>query len=486
MNYTKLTDHIFKNGKFITPFNNLENYTEGKSWDYYRLPEYLWIGLILKYYGRDKGLQKLLLIVRKLYSILPTLNSLKISDIIKLDPLIQKKFYDYLEQEDVKESLLPLTIFITSTESPTFAESFFYPTMTIQDKCQKIVDALHNIMNPQSYESTDIKFIIIFSSIISGELNIPNSMLKMFENYPFYKHANEEMTVIRPTIRCIEIAISNINDTILDNEYVNNFWKCISKMTDCDLFTISFPQENRDITPYINNLYEILSYLTELFISVEPLDDKMNVLLGIATYSYKRFKEIADHNLFNSISSRSCIRVLIEDYIMMKYLVNNEVNHPNIWKEYQLYGIGLYKLILARHRDTKNNYNESHFDKNYIEALVNEFIKEDFIDMDTKYFDKQNIRKKSEEVDEKELYGLLYDYGSSFEHGMWGAIRESSLLKCNNPAHRYHCIPDLIDSNNLKSVLPDCIMVINKMIEFLNNIYGVPKDLLEKVVNFEL
>ena len=37
--------------------------------------------------------------------------------------------------------------------------------------------------------------------------------------------------------------------------------------------------------------------------------------------------------------------------------------------------------------------------------------------MDTKYFDKQNIRLKAEDVGEKNLYGLYYDYDSSFEHG---------------------------------------------------------------------
>lgn len=73
----------------------------------------------------------------------------------------------------------------------------------------------------------------------------------------------------------------------------------------------------------------------------------------------------------------------------------------------------------------------------YIEALVNEFWIEDFIDMDTKYFDKVAIRIKAEQVGEKELYGLYYDYDSSFEHGLWGAIRKSSLLCCENPAHHF-------------------------------------------------
>ena len=104
----------------------------------------------------------------------------------------------------------------------------------------------------------------------------------------------------------------------------------------------------------------------------------------------------------------------------------------------------------------------------------------------TKYFDKQNIRLKAEDVGEKNLYGLYYDYDSSFEHGLWGAIRESSLLKCNNPAHKYHCVPDVEDETRLKTVLPDCIMIMNKTISFLDEIYGIPEQLLNEVIDFEI
>lgn len=67
-----------------------------------------------------------------------------------------------------------------------------------------------------------------------------------------------------------------------------------------------------------------------------------------------------------------------------------------------------------------------------------------------------------------------------------GAIRESSLLKCNNPAHKYHCTPDIEDSIILKSVLPDCIMVMNKTVSFLNELVGIPDKLLNEVLNFEV
>lgn len=61
MRHIKLSEHIFKKGKFITPFNNLpmvKEFEDEKSWAYGRMPEYLWIGLILNHYGRDEGLRK--------------------------------------------------------------------------------------------------------------------------------------------------------------------------------------------------------------------------------------------------------------------------------------------------------------------------------------------------------------------------------------------------------------------------------------------
>lgn len=97
-----------------------------------------------------------------------------------------------------------------------------------------------------------------------------------------------------------------------------------------------------------------------------------------------------------------------------------------------------------------------------------------------------SLRLKAEDVGEKNLYGLYYDYDSSFEHGLWGAIRESSLLKCNNPAHKYHFVPDVEDETRLKTVLPDCIMIMNKTISFLDEIYGIPEQLLNEVINFEI
>ena len=461
----------------------MQEIEDEKSWTYGRIPEYLWIGLLLKHYGRDEGLRKSYGIISTLHKLAPDLYTARLSQVLKLDTDIQKRFYDYIVCSGAKEALAPLTIFLTASKAPVFSEYFYCSEQSVQDRCESIIQTMRDIMDHQSDEATDIRFVVLYFNLLSGKLHLQKEQVDLLMAYPASKHTDEIMHMARPTVRSLEMMLLTFEKA--ESVYLKEFWRCVSEMTDCNIFIIEFPEEKRNITAYMEKLHEVFAYLSELFVSTDPLDEKMNVLLGIATYSYKRLKEIYEHQLFNSISGRSCVRILIEDYIMMRYLVKNEPSHDNIWRDYQLYGMGLYKLVLARHRES-GGLEQSHFDERYIEALVNEFKGEEFIDMDTKYFDKQNIRLKAESVGEKDLFGLYYDYDSSFEHGLWGAIRESSLLKCNNPAHKYHCVPDVEDETRLKTVLPDCVMVMNKTVSFLNELYGIPEQLLNEVIHFEI
>jgi hypothetical protein len=64
MNHSKLSDHKFDKGKFITPWNEfLSELGQENSWFYGRLPDYLWLVLIIDYYGRKEGLLKCLTII---------------------------------------------------------------------------------------------------------------------------------------------------------------------------------------------------------------------------------------------------------------------------------------------------------------------------------------------------------------------------------------------------------------------------------------
>lgn len=479
---SKLSEHEFKKGKFTTPLNTImTSISDDKSWTYGRLPEYLWIGLIFKQYGRRIGLEKAYKIISVLHKMAPQLCAPRLSSILSSEPMLQKEFYDKILEIISKKTLAPLTLIFTLSKYPEFAKSFYTEGISVDERRKILIETMRLLMNHQTNDATDIRFVVLYFESMSGRLVLRKEDVDLLLKYPNLEHDEEEMRMIRPMVRSLELLTLEFEK--IDLDFLDYFWECVSKMTECELMSIQFPKEETKIEIYMEQVYEVFDYLSTVFAETKPLERKMQVLLGIATYSYKRLKEAYEHELFNSISGRSCIRVLIENYIMMKYLVKNESQHDDIWRDYQFYGIGLYKLVLARHRENPAK-RDSHFDETYIEALVNEYVIEEAIDMDTRYFDQTNIRIKAESVNEKDLYGLYYDYDSSYEHGLWGAIRESSMLKCNNPTHQYHCVPDIGDENNLKTVLPDCVYVMNKTISFLNDIYGIPNGLFEEVMSF--
>ena len=489
MDHTPLSQHKFHKGKFTAPLNELvTELGDTTSWSYGRLPEYFWIALILNTYERKEGLQRLGVIVNKLHEIAPDLRLPRLSDIFSLSNEQQILFYQELLKVVSKDTLSPLTLIYTYSIQPIFAETFVNVKKSIEDRIEIMISILEKATNHQSDFSTDIRFIIIYYVYSSGHLQFPEKekdLLDELNSYPELDHDDPKMRMIRPSIQSMELGFLEAEFVEINEQNITLFWEVISKMTECDLYGLSYEDDIENFNVYMERLYEVYGYLTDLFRIISPLDNKMLVILGIATYSYKRLKEITDYKLQNTIVGRSSVRVLIENYIMLKYLLDLETTHPDVWKEFQEYGIGKYKLIVVKARSYPNIRQDSHVPYNYLELLINEFKLEEFLDMDTTYFDKISIRPKAIEVDEKELYDLYYDYDSAFEHGLWGAIRESSLLKCNNPAHRYHCIPDLNDEQKLKNVLPDCVMVMNKTVKLLDELYGIPDPLIKGVLDFE-
>lgn len=134
---------------FVTPFNSIPNVKEledEKSWTYGRMPEYLWIGLILKKFGRDDGFQKLSKIISLLHEIAPELYTTRMSQILKLPDEKQSEFYHYIVVIGAKEALAPLTIFLTASTAPLFAEPFYCAAQSVKDRCNMLIETMRDWM----------------------------------------------------------------------------------------------------------------------------------------------------------------------------------------------------------------------------------------------------------------------------------------------------------------------------------------------------
>lgn len=156
MERSKLSDHIFKKGKFITPINAIpmmQELPDEKSWTYGRMPEYLWIGLILNKYGRSVGLQKMYEIITLLHRLAPELQTARISQILALDEHIQARFYKGILLNVSKDTLAPLTVFLTVSYAPVFAEHFYCSKMSVDERSTILIETMNNIMGHQTHDA---------------------------------------------------------------------------------------------------------------------------------------------------------------------------------------------------------------------------------------------------------------------------------------------------------------------------------------------
>lgn len=239
MRYSKLSEHKLNKGVFLTPFHSILSMHEledEKSWSYGRMPEYLWIGLILKYYGREKGFIKLNRIISVLHHLAPELSTARLSQILKLDSDIQKEFYKFIVQIGAGEALAPLTIYLTTSKAPIFAEYFYSREQSIEYRCKKIVQTMNDIMYHQSNEATDIRFIALYFYLISGKMHIQKDQVDLLSAYPTTKHEDELMHIARSVVRSLEIIALTFEET--ETEYLKGFWRCVSEMTDCNIYIL--------------------------------------------------------------------------------------------------------------------------------------------------------------------------------------------------------------------------------------------------------
>lgn len=75
--------------------------------------------------------------------------------------------------------------------------------------------------------------------------------------------------------------------------------------------------------------------------------------MGLVCYIFKIYKEIVEKNLQNDVSGRILFRTMLETYINMKYIMTQEEDIPDVYERFKAYGIGKYKLVMAKIREEK-------------------------------------------------------------------------------------------------------------------------------------
>ena len=176
-NTSGISDHKKRKGALVTPLNAAsEGVLELSSWAKERMPEYLWLGLILLRYGRKEGLQKAGNILREISSKNETLSQPRMSKIFSLSNDEQKSIYEIICKYVEKDVLAPLTLLYPSRFYPIFNEYFFISHLLVEDRINTISEAIKLFSPPQSDEATDLRFLVLSLMIFGRKIQFVKGM----------------------------------------------------------------------------------------------------------------------------------------------------------------------------------------------------------------------------------------------------------------------------------------------------------------------
>ena len=138
---SKLSEHTVyrKKGKVVTPFNDkLGDSLKLASWTMERMPEYLWLGLILMEYDRLEAFEKIGKILKAISENIDVLDNPKLSQIFNLSAELQNSIYQIVLEHTSAVTLSPLTALYRSKDYPEFKQGVQCSRGPIRSKIEKI------------------------------------------------------------------------------------------------------------------------------------------------------------------------------------------------------------------------------------------------------------------------------------------------------------------------------------------------------------
>ena len=139
-----------------------------------------------------------------------------------------------------------------------------------------------------------------------------------------------------------------------------------------------------------------------------------------------------------------------------------------LWLKYRDFGYGKAKLINEKYQH--NRLSSSVVNLKWINAFGGEKMGKHLVDINLGDWDGNDLRKRSEIADVKDVYDRYYDYTSSVSHSDWLSVNLTGYTWDLNPFHRLQHVPRH-HPRLLPSVTPDLIWLLDRQLSILKQAF---------------
>ncbi len=433
---------------------------EFASWMNDRLPEMLWAALILASADREETFREFSRILNFVagHDRKGELENLTITGITCLDDNLRGEVIAFITANP-RTSLALSTLLLF--ESLPVRDEWEYHIKTPQPNLDLLMEAVGDTLFHQSPGATDCRWLWASGMAAAGKVHVNKALSGFAEtmtNYPNLEPGAPEGA----RVRAAEGALSKV--AYKTSNWPTNFWQEAWDKSPCFQLSSSGQSERVQLSTTRQEINEVIENLLEHWKqthSTTAVDAKHDALFGITFYVLRILAEMMAIGISSGILSRLALRTILELRINLKYLI--DTNDSELWKKWRSYGAGQAKLSFLKLEELEEP--PHYIDMERLEHIASEDLWEEFLTIDIGNWAKGDLRKLSEQVQQKDLYDQYYPWTSAYTHGMWGAIRESSFQICGNPLHRLHRYPE---RQPLQDCLFDAVSLVDEIIEHLD------------------
>jgi hypothetical protein len=468
--YSGIEEHERQKKMLIPPFMTIPGIAL-RSWIDDRLPEMLWSALLISRLGRERALEQF----RKAAALIPRLPFEKrlveptLSGLASLDEgTLRELLTTICADTETNNALRPILLFDDLPAKAQWLSSIGQaPT---KDDWEHLKLAVLLVLDHQSQEATDCRWLRVLFRIRSGMLHLPRPEdVREVLEYPNFGLQQK----VRPTIRSIEISLDRGSNTT--SLWPTSFWKQCLRDTPCDPRHTLEAERLPLITTTRRRIREVREALVrheKSCLNSTDVDAKHEATFGFGGYALALLDELISPSNGTAILGRIGLRTLFECFVTLSHLKDR--NDPALWMAYRQYGSGQAKLAFLKLDDAAATPTSGSVDPEILRRLANEDRWLEFVPIDLGHWAAADLRKLSEESGAKSDYDRLYPWTSAFTHGNWPAVRNSCFDLCINPVHRLHrrLRPD---TACLGDVAGEACELVDKILNTVDNLYpGFP------------
>ncbi len=235
-------------------------------------------------------------------------------------------------------------------------------------------------------------------------------------------------------------------------EWPKYFWRHNFDIVPCQSHSLNLGKSTSLALPKVRSVYKLLEKNANIVI--EYLNDvsakhkwdlyspgQDEILMGLFSRLTRLYVLIArSPDLWARDIAGIITRCLVDTAITFAYLV--KVGTDKDFENFRSYGEGKEKLLMLHLQDTYPG--EKSLEGKSSEEIANELgsgLTPELIDIELANWTTKSARDLAIKADLEEFYRLVYDPTSSDVHGTWTSIKNFNLVRCSQPLHRFHRMP---------------------------------------------